>query len=106
MLNDPGVTHVLASAVGDEGGAGHDGLQLGDGPAHVPLEAVHPVPEVRGGHPGSASLEGESVSLVSLQYISLIVFISLHINLHSSLPRVRVTIRVHRGISYVVLSNL
>ena len=55
VLNDPGVTHVLASAVGDEGGAGHDGLQLGDGPAHVPLEAVHPVPEVRGGHPGSAS---------------------------------------------------
>ena len=39
-------THVLAPAVGDDGGARHDGLQLGDGPAHVPLEAVHAVPEV------------------------------------------------------------
>ena len=39
-------THVLAPAVGDDGGARHDGLQLGDGPAHVPLEAVHAVPQV------------------------------------------------------------
>ena len=39
-------THVLSPAVGDDGGARHDGLQLGDGPAHVPLEAVHAVPEV------------------------------------------------------------
>ena len=39
-------TYVLSPAVGDDGGARHDGLQLGDGPAHVPLEAVHAVPEV------------------------------------------------------------
>ena len=39
-------THVLAPAVGDDGGARHDGLQLGDGPAHVPLQAVHAVPQV------------------------------------------------------------
>ena len=45
-MTDVVSTHVLAPAVGDDGGAGHDGLQLGHRPAHVPLEAVHAVPQV------------------------------------------------------------
>ena len=45
-MTDVVSTHVLAPAVGDDGGAGHDGLQLGDGPAHVPLQPVHPVPQI------------------------------------------------------------
>ena len=40
--------YIFSSAVGEEWGAGYDGLHLGHGT--VPLQPVHPVSQVWGGH--------------------------------------------------------
>ena len=42
--------YIFPSAVGQEWWAGHDGLHLGQRDGAVPLQSVHPVPQVWWGH--------------------------------------------------------